>query len=199
MKQKQSILTAVAFLLLQAALAVATALAWGDGVLVAMPMETPAPSAESAKARLTAYFLVQRISVATETGICSVPIGTEAVLVNKGKNGMKIRLSDGTELIVTAEQLTQDAALAGRLADEERRKTAVSTEITRARAQAQIAVENARREREEAAAQDYIRRAEKNDPPAPPATPRPWGLIGSALDEKPKVVATIKAPKKQKK
>jgi len=176
----------------------AVALGWSVASVTAMPVETPAPTAPGAKAAGMTYYLLQRIPLTTDAGVRSLSVGTKVTLVKREKSGMKIRLSDGTELVVTPGQLTQDTALAEQLADEERGKAAVAAEEARASAAARTAAEDARREKEVADAQDYLRRAENAAPSvAPPATPRPWGLTGSALDEKPKIAARIKPPKKR--
>jgi hypothetical protein len=143
------------------------------------------------------YYLVQRIPLTTDAGVRSLSVGTKVTLLKREKSGMKIRLSDGIELVVTPGQLTQDAALAEQLADEERGKVAAAAEEARASAAARTAAEAARREKEVADAQDYLRRAENAVASAPPATPRPWGLTGSALDEKPKIVARMRPQKKR--
>jgi len=145
----------------------------------------------------TTYYLTKRIPVTTESGVRSVLIGTKVTFAGRVKDGMKVRLPDGTELVVTPEQLTQDAARAQQLADEERAQSSSAAAEARTRAEAHHAAETDRRAREIAAAQKYLREAQ-NVAPSAPATPRPWGLIGSALDEKPTVVATVRPPKKKK-
>jgi hypothetical protein len=177
-------------------MAIAGAFVWSNAVLVGRPAEMIVPSPETAKTNGVTYYLIQRISVETDAGVRGVEIGTVATLVKKGKSGMKIRLPDGVETIVTPQQLTQDAALAEQLAEQERQQAAAVAEEARARAEARLAAGDTRREKEAAAAQDYVRRAEINASPSPPATPRPWGLIGSALDEKPRVVARVRKSKK---
>ena len=184
------------------ALITAASFAWGLASIAATPGDAPAPAEKGAKAAAPSYYLVQRISLTTATGIRSLEIATEVMLVKRGKNGMLVRLLDGTELQVSPGQLTQDAALAQRLADEERGRAAAIAEEARARAEALTAAESARREKESAAADDYVRRAQSaavSAPAAPVATPRPWVLQGSALDEKPKAVAVVKIPPKKKK
>ena len=97
---------------------------------------------------------------------------------------------------------TAQAAWARQLVDQDRGKAAAIAEDARARAEARTSAESARRDKEVAAAEDYVRRAQNtvlSEPVAAPAATRPWGLKGSALDEKPRVVAKVKAPKKDKK
>ena len=175
----------------------AVALGWSVAPVTAMPVETPASTAPEAKAAGMTYYLVQRVSLTTDAGVRSLYVGTKVTLVKREKSGMKIRLSDGIELVVTPDQLTQDSALAEQLADEERGKAAAAAEEARANAAARTAAEAARREKEVADAQDYLRQAQNAPPSAPPATPRPWGLTGSALDTKPEVVARIRPQKKR--
>lgn len=177
-------------------------LGWGTASVMAMPLDTPASKAQTAPTAGVSYYLTQRIAVTTREGIRSLDIGTEVTLVKRVKNGMIISLLDGTEWVVSPGQLTQDAALAQQLADQDRGKVAAIAEDVRARAEARASAESARRDKEVAAAEDYVRRAQNavlSAPVAAPEASRPWGLKGSALDEKPKVVATVKAPKKDKK
>lgn len=182
--------------------AIAATLGWGPASMVAMPVDRPASKAQAAQTAGVSYYLTQRIAVTTREGIRSLDIGTEVTLVKRVKNGMIISLLDGTEWVVSPGQLTQDAALAQQLADQDRGKVAAIAEDVRARAEARASAESARRDKEVAAAEDYVRRAQNavlSAPVAAPEASRPWGLKGSALDEKPKVVATVKAPKKDKK
>lgn len=183
------------------AIATGLALKWSLFPATAAPVDTSTSAAPAAKAPATSYYLIQRISITTDSGIRSLDVGTEVMLVKRGKNGSIVRLLDGTELEVSPGQITQDAARAQQLADQERGKAAANAESARARAEAQAAADSARRDKEVAAAQDYVRQAQNaalSAPATPPPTPRPWGLTGSALDEKPKIVGTVKPPPKKK-
>lgn len=154
-------------------------------------------SSPAANADGATYYLTERISVTRDDGIQSVMTGTKVTFSRTIKGGMKVKLADGTELTVATRQVTQDSAEAQRLADQEQAQAYAGAAEARARAEARIAEETARREKEVAAAIEYVRRARGATPTAP-ATPRPWGLTGSALDEKPRVVATIRPPAKKK-
>ncbi|MEP6672269.1 MAG: hypothetical protein ABJF10_24105 [Chthoniobacter sp.] len=158
--------------------------------------ETP-DSFPAANADGATYYLTERISVTRSDGIQSVMTGTKVTFVRTVKDGMKVKLADGMELAVAARQVTQDSAVAQRLADQEQAQADTGAAEARARAEARAAEETARREKEMATAIDYVRQAQGATPIAP-ATPRPWGLTGSALDEKPRVVATIRRPAKKK-
>lgn len=185
-----------------AAMVIAVAFGGSLASRAATPGGATASTNGSTQAAETSYYLTQRIPVTTDAGIRSLDIGTEVMLVKRGKNGIVVRLLDGTELVVSPGQLTHDASRAQQLADQEREKAAAAAESARAQAEAKTSAEAARREREVSAAEDYVRRAQNAALAAsaePAATSRPWGLTGSALDEKPKVVAKVNVPKKNKK
>ena len=185
-----------------AAMVIAVAFGGSLASVAGTPSGTPAPAAGNTRVAEASYYLTQRIPVTTDTGIRSLDIGTEVMLVKRGKNGIVVRLLDGMELVVSPGQLTHDGALAQQLADQEREKAAAIAESARARAEAKTSAETAQRQKEVSEAEDYVRRAQNaalSAPAVPVATPRPWGLTGSALDEKPKVVAKVKPPKKDKK
>ncbi|HSI12253.1 MAG TPA: hypothetical protein VK961_09430 [Chthoniobacter sp.] len=110
---------------------------------------------------------------------------------------MKVKLADGIELAVAARQVTQNSAAAQMFANREQAQADAGAAEARARTEARVAEETARREKEMAAAIEYVRQAQGATPNAP-ETPRPWGLTGGALDEKPRVVATIRRPAKKK-
>jgi len=158
--------------------------------------ETP-DSFQAANVDGATWYLTERISITRNDGIQSVMIGTKVTFVRPVKDGMKVKLADGTELAVTTRQVTQDSGVAKGLADQEQAQADAGAAEARARAEARTAEESARREKEITAAIEYVRQAQGATPNAP-ATPRPWGLTGSALDEKPRVVATIRPPAKKK-
>jgi hypothetical protein len=178
--------------------AAALAIAFGLGFapVSAAPKENPA-STPDAKVDGATYYLTQRVSVTREAGVSSVPTGTEVTLVGPVKDGMKVKLSDGTELVTASQQLTQDPALAQRLAERDQAQSAAAAAAARARAEALIAAEAARSEADIAAAQSSIRRVQDTAASAS-AAPRPSGMIGSSLDINHTVVATMH-PKKRKK
>jgi hypothetical protein len=154
------------------------------------PNEPSAPSPKS-KVDGATYYLLQRATLTTDSGVRSVPTGSEVHFVQRVQGGIKVKLTDGTEMVVAPDVLTQDAKLAQQLADDERAAAAATAADIRARADARTAAETELREKEMAAAQDYLRKAQFAAP-VPDATPRPWGLTGSALDERPKVTRSRK-------
>lgn len=158
--------------------------------------ETP-DSFPTANADGGTYYLTERISVTRSDGIQSVMPGTKVTFVRRVKGGMKVKLADGIELAVAARQVTQNSAAAQMFANREQAQADAGAAEARARTEARVAEETARREKEMAAAIEYVRQAQGATPNAP-ETPRPWGLTGGALDEKPRVVATIRRPAKKK-
>ena len=83
---------------------------WGQTT----PEPAPQTQAPPAVAPAGTYYLLQRISVTTDTGILGMPPGTKVTVVSTTAGGM--RVTDGqNQFNVDASQVTNDLAVAARL------------------------------------------------------------------------------------
>ncbi len=168
------------------------------------PAAQGALSAPRAPATTAAtYYVIKRVSVTTDFGIQSVPLGTPVQVTARTNLDCKIRLTDGTELTVTPDQLTNDANLAKQIATDATVADAERADAARARA----AVDAASR-RPLAAANTMPQASTAGAgavPPAPAgqpaqATPPVWyPLTGTMLDQKAASTGTVVNPPRKKK
>ena len=166
------------------------------GVASALSAAEPKSGSEKPTASADVYFLTEAVSVTTSDGIISAPPGTKVTRVGNAPNGMKVKLADGTMLVVTARQVTDDPSKGGAISQEETAKQAAIA----AQAQATAAAAKAQSEQNTDAALQGYKSQVAASPGTPPSTSAPGALSGSALDAgAQRSNAVVHHPKKKKK
>jgi hypothetical protein len=133
--------------------------------------------------------VIKRVSITTDDGIQNLPLGTPVQIVAQTNLDARIQLADGTQLTVTADQITADANLA-------RQFVAADQVGRRPIAVANTAPQGAPR----AAPAGAVAAASPQSAPVAQATPPVWHpMTGTSLDQKAQPTSTVVNPPKKKK
>ena len=142
------------------------------------PAVPPSPtSAPQTVAPAGVYFLTQRVSITTESGVLGIVPGTKVTLVKD--SGGTLTVTEGQhQFDVLSNQLTNDIGLASKLAAADLARQAKAVEATSSQVQA-----NNRRLQEQAQTQASEQQRTQMQPRAI-ATPTATPPLGSSLDKK---------------
>lgn len=86
------------------------------GLAFAIVLQTLLPIAVHGEPAAKVFYLKERVSVETDSGLMSVLPGTKVTQVSESKSGVKVKTAQGAVFVVRSTQLTADSDEGNRLA-----------------------------------------------------------------------------------